>query len=204
MDDAFAVAMTLYECLCYELPFASGGPLDRQLERVLTTPDELSDLQDFCTSHGVRMLPCWMPSCPPVLHAWPLYGSSFRGLRSSGPVSAAALQFQQPCVVCVSVFDGVMRLCTQLLVPSWHAARIVGDDACEGLRARVLRAALASGAVRVPPLLPRPGVLVPELVRVALAAAFDPELWAAGIFVSVRQLAEVLEASPPPPPPPGI
>jgi hypothetical protein len=58
MDDDFAVALTLYDLLTYELPFAPGGPLDSQLARVLSTPDELSDLQDFCMSHGVRMLPC--------------------------------------------------------------------------------------------------------------------------------------------------
>ncbi len=96
--------------------------------------------------------------------------------------------------------------CAQLRVASWDARRILGAGACQDLRARVLRAALASGAVRIPWLLPRPGVMVPPLVRDALGAAFDPDRWARGSFLSVRQLAAALEASPPPPPlpPPGI
>lgn len=69
-DDSFAFAVTITDCLSHELPFAPGGPLDRQLEAVLRTPAELHELQDFCAAHDVRMLPCCLPvPVMPLLHA---------------------------------------------------------------------------------------------------------------------------------------
>jgi hypothetical protein len=76
-DDAFALALLTYELLCLEMPYWRGGPLDRQLARVLATPDELDGLQDFCDAHGVRMpahLPAHLPAparvpVMPALHA---------------------------------------------------------------------------------------------------------------------------------------
>jgi hypothetical protein len=99
----------------------------------------------------------------------------------------------------------------QVRVPCWDPAVILagreGAPAAveaawphaerSALRARLLRVALASGAVRFPPLQPRPGVVVPCRVRETLQDAFSPEAWARGEFVSVGQLAEALEASPP-------
>ena len=64
------------------------------------------------------------------------------------------------------------------------------------LHRTVLRAALALGAVRMPPLLPRAGVFVPPLVRDTLRWLL-PGPVAPGQLPERGELAEALEASPP-------